>query len=242
MGTEKRERQKANRQKKMEELHRTEKKDDLRGRCDPLRHDRTAAARWFVRLVAAQRRRRQRQRHRRRRGGCRQRRRPTTETTTDAADSVDPMDPIPADCPPADGAPQALQFQSAPEMCIDVAKTYTAEVSTSMGDFTIALDPERAPLTVNNFVFLARYHYYDGATFHRVIPGFVIQGGDPVGDPPGIGGPGYSFADELPAEGEYELGSLAMANSGADTNGSQFFVITGDQGIALPPQYSCSGR
>ncbi|MEZ5377098.1 MAG: peptidylprolyl isomerase [Acidimicrobiales bacterium] len=242
MGTEKRERQKANRQKKMEELHRTEKKDDLRGRVilfatiallllgglfawsqlsgDDDNANDTAAGEAVADSGDDA----------------------TTETTTDAADSVDPMDPIPADCPPADGAPQALQFQSAPEMCIDVAKTYTAEVSTSMGDFTIALDPERAPLTVNNFVFLARYHYYDGATFHRVIPGFVIQGGDPVGDPPGIGGPGYSFADELPAEGEYELGSLAMANSGADTNGSQFFVITGDQGIALPPQYSLFGK
>eukprot|EP00095_Tigriopus_kingsejongensis_P002283 snap_masked-scaffold10751_size2138-processed-gene-0.0 protein:Tk02283 transcript:snap_masked-scaffold10751_size2138-processed-gene-0.0-mRNA-1 annotation:"peptidyl-prolyl cis-trans isomerase" len=163
------------------------------------------------------------------------------ETTTTVVE--EDAGPVTPECPPAEGSDtQVLEFDQAPEMCIDVAKTYTAAVSTSMGDFTIDLDAERAPLTVNNFVFLARYGYYDGATFHRVIPGFVIQGGDPVGNPPGTGGPGYSFDDELPEAGEYELGSLAMANSGANTNGSQFFVITGDQGQALPPQYSLFGK
>jgi len=91
---------------------------------------------------------------------------------------------------------------------------------------------------VNNFVVLARYGYYDGAPFHRIIPGFVIQGGDAVGSPLGTGDPGYSVADELPEEGEYIVGSVAMANSGPDTNGSQFFVITGDNGVGLPPLYS----
>ena len=104
----------------------------------------------------------------------------------------------------------------------------------------IALDPIAAPKTVNNFVFLARYHYYDGIVFHRIIPGFVLQGGDPTGK--GTGGPGYKFADELPKAGRYELGSLAMANAGPDTNGSQFFVISGPDGMALPPKYSLFGK
>lgn len=104
----------------------------------------------------------------------------------------------------------------------------------------MALDAAAAPLTVNNFVFLARYHYFDGIVFHRIIPGFVLQGGDPTGT--GTGGPGYRFADELPQPGRYELGSLAMANAGPDTNGSQFFVISGPSGMRLPPQYSLFGK
>ncbi len=111
---------------------------------------------------------------------------------------------------------------------------------TTKGSLTIALDPVAAPMTVNNFVFLARYHYFDGIGFHRVIPGFMLQGGDPKGT--GSGGPGYRFADELPKAGRYELGSLAMANAGPDTNGSQFFVISGPQGIRLPPLYSLFGK
>jgi peptidylprolyl isomerase len=110
-------------------------------------------------------------------------------------------------------------------MCIDPAKRYTADMVTSKGTIRIALDPVSAPKTVNNFVVLARYHYYDGIVFHRVIPGFVLQGGDPKGT--GTGGPGYKFEDELPKAGRYELGSLAMANAGPNTNGSQFFVTLG---------------
>jgi cyclophilin family peptidyl-prolyl cis-trans isomerase len=125
-------------------------------------------------------------------------------------------------------------------MCIDVNRRYTAEMVTSKGTMTIALDPLGAPKTVNNFVFLARYHYYEGIVFHRVIPGFVLQGGDPTGT--GRGGPGYAFEDELPKPGRYELGSLAMANAGPDTNGSQFFVISGPNGVRLPPQYSLFGK
>src|SRR5208282_4964934 len=123
---------------------------------------------------------------------------------------------------------------------IDPAKRYTATMVTSKGTMTIALDPQAAPRTVNSFVFLSRYHYYDGIVFHRVIPSFVLQGGDPTGT--GTGGPGYQFADELPKPGRYELGSLAMANAGPDTNGSQFFVISGPDGMALPPQYSLFGK
>ncbi|HQU27261.1 MAG TPA: peptidylprolyl isomerase, partial [Acidimicrobiales bacterium] len=104
----------------------------------------------------------------------------------------------------------------------------------------IALDALGAPATVNSFVFLARWHYFDGVVFHRVIPGFVLQGGDPTGT--GTGGPGYRFADELPKPGRYELGSLAMANAGPDTNGSQFFVISGPDGVRLPPLYSLFGK
>jgi cyclophilin family peptidyl-prolyl cis-trans isomerase len=145
------------------------------------------------------------------------------------------------DCPPADGsAPQRQKFDGPPPMCIDANKRYTAVMSTSKGDMTIALDPIAAPNTVNNFVVLARYHYFDGIHFHRVIPGFVLQGGDPQGT--GRGGPGYQFADELPAAGRYELGSLAMANAGPNTNGSQFFIISGPDGMRLPPQYSLFGK
>jgi peptidylprolyl isomerase len=144
-------------------------------------------------------------------------------------------------CPNADGSsPKQQQFDGPPPMCIDPAKRYTATMVTSKGTMTIALDAAGAPNTVNNFVFLARYHYFEGIVFHRIIPGFVLQGGDPTGT--GRGGPGYRFADELPAAGRYELGSLAMANAGPDTNGSQFFVISGPDGVRLPPQYSLFGK
>ncbi len=144
------------------------------------------------------------------------------------------------DCPPVDGsAEQRQHFDAEPPMCIDVAKRYTATMTTSKGTLVIALDPATAPKTVNNFVFLARYHYFDGIVFHRIIPGFVLQGGDPEGT--GRGGPGYRFADELPRAGRYQVGSLAMANAGPDTNGSQFFIISGPDGAALPPQYSLFG-
>jgi cyclophilin family peptidyl-prolyl cis-trans isomerase len=124
-------------------------------------------------------------------------------------------------------------------MCIDTAKRYTATMTTSKGTVVIALDAVAAPKTTNNFVFLARYHYFDGIVFHRIIPGFVIQGGDPEGT--GRGGPGYRFADELPKPGRYQIGSLAMANAGPNTNGSQFFIVSGPHGVALPPQYSLFG-
>ncbi len=125
-------------------------------------------------------------------------------------------------------------------MVIDTAKRYTATMVTSHGTMVIALDPLAAPKTVNSFVFLARYHYYDGVIFHRVIPGFVLQGGDPTGT--GTGGPGYKFEDELPAPGRYQIGSLAMANAGPNTNGSQFFIVSGPDGTALPPSYSLFGK
>lgn len=125
-------------------------------------------------------------------------------------------------------------------MCIDPAKTYTAEMVTSMGTMTLALDAAGAPKTVNNFVCLAGYKYYDGLVFHRIIQGFMCQGGCPEGS--GRGGPGYRFADELPKPGRYEIGSLAMANAGPNTNGSQFFIVSGPSGVGLPPQYSLFGK
>ena len=132
------------------------------------------------------------------------------------------------------------QWNSAPDMVIDPSKRYTATVSTSMGDLVIALDAVAAPKTVNNFVFLAREGYYDGVIFHRIIQGFMCQGGDPTGT--GRGGPGYKFADELPKPRQYQIGSVAMANAGPNTNGSQFFIVSGPSGVGLPPQYSLFGQ
>lgn len=145
-------------------------------------------------------------------------------------------------CPPADGsAERKTSFPEAPANCLDKGTDYKAVVETDLGSFTIDLAEEKAPVTVNNFVFLARYKAYEGVPFHRVIPGFVVQGGD-VEKGDGTGGPGYEFADELPKQGDYKIGSVAMANSGPDTNGSQFFVVTGDQGASLPPNYSLFGE
>ncbi len=143
--------------------------------------------------------------------------------------------------PNPDGSSEQRQhFKSAPPMIINTAKTYTATMVTSKGTMEILLDALGAPQTVNSFVFLARWHYYDGIVFHRVIPGFVLQGGDPTGT--GTGGPGYRFNDELPKPGRYEVGSLAMANAGPHTNGSQFFVISGPDGVRLPPLYAHFGK
>ena len=159
-------------------------------------------------------------------------------TTTVAAHTAATYGSSP--CPKADGSsPKTEKFSAPPQLCIDPSKTYTATMTSDVGTMQIALDAKAAPMTANNFVFLARYHFFDGLTFHRVIPGFVVQGGDPQGT--GAGGPGYTFADELPAAGAYKIGSLAMANSGPHTNGSQFFIIVGSQGTQLPPQYSLFG-
>jgi cyclophilin family peptidyl-prolyl cis-trans isomerase len=111
-------------------------------------------------------------------------------------------------------------------MVIDPKKKYTATFKTEKGDFVIELYAGQAPKTVNNFVFLARDHFYDGVTFHRVIKDFMAQGGDPTGT--GMGGPGYKFADEFhPALRHNSAGILSMANAGANTNGSQFFITYG---------------
>jgi peptidylprolyl isomerase len=134
-----------------------------------------------------------------------------------------------------------LAFESAFEDCLEDGVDYAAQLTTADGTVTIDLLEAEAPAAVNNFVNLARSGFYDGSSFHRVIEDFVAQGGDPVGEPPGTGGPGYAVADELPEAGAYEVGSVAMANSGPDTQGSQFFVVTGEQGVALPPDYTLFG-
>jgi peptidyl-prolyl cis-trans isomerase B (cyclophilin B) len=148
-------------------------------------------------------------------------------------------------CPKTDGSEsRVIAFKAEAPMCIDAAKKYTAVVTTNKGSYTATLDAKKAPKAVNNFVVLARYHYFDITTCHRIIPNFVVQCGDPGTGPGGMGtgGPGYTFADELPTKGEYKIGSLAMANSGVNTNGSQFFLITGTDGAALPPSYSLFGQ
>ena len=128
-------------------------------------------------------------------------------------------------------------YSSPPAMALEPGKRYTATIETSAGTMTAELFAEEAPNTVNNFVFLAREGFYDGVIFHRVIRGFMIQGGDPTGT--GTGGPGYKFADE-PVGRPYKRGILAMANAGKNTNGSQFFVMHADYG--LPPNYTIFGR
>jgi cyclophilin family peptidyl-prolyl cis-trans isomerase len=144
-------------------------------------------------------------------------------------------------CPAVDGSEaRASTYENAPSNCLDASKTYTAVVTTNKGEFSIVLDQTKAPLAANNFVTLARYKYFDNTQCHRAILDFVVQCGDPTAT--GSGGPGYSFADELPQAGEYKLGSIAMANSGPNTNGSQFFIITGDQGVTLPPSYTLFGQ
>ncbi len=147
-----------------------------------------------------------------------------------------------ADCPADFNATlNKPSYSSYPPMTIDKSKTYTATVTTDIGPFTIKLNPTEAPKAVNSFVFLAKQHFFDCIVFHRVIPSFVDQTGDPTGK--GTGGPGYEFADELPktATPQYPLGSVAMANSGANTNGSQFFIVAGTEGESLQPNYTLFG-
>ena len=122
-------------------------------------------------------------------------------------------------------------------MAIDKSKKYTATIDTSLGTMTAELFANDAPVTVNNFVFLARQGFYDGVTFHRVINNFMAQTGDPTGT--GRGGPGYRFNDE-PVTRKYERGTLAMANAGPNTNGSQFFIVHKD--YALQPNYTIFGK
>ena len=132
-------------------------------------------------------------------------------------------------------------YDSMPDMNIDISKKYTAVIKTSMGDMSIEFFTEDAPITVNNFINLSRDGYYDNVIFHRVISGFMIQGGDPSGTGHGEMGkyPGYKFEDELNNQRSYEKGILAMANAGPDTNGSQFFIMHVD--YPLPYQYTIFG-
>ena len=135
------------------------------------------------------------------------------------------------------GGPKHKQWPAPPEMSIDPAKRYRALIRTNKGEIEVDLLAAEAPKTVNNFVFLAREGFYDGVPFHRVIRGFMIQTGDPTGT--GTGSPGYRFADER-VNRPYSRGTLAMANSGPNTNGSQFFIM--HQSRPLPPNYTIFGR
>ncbi len=144
--------------------------------------------------------------------------------------------------PTAETTERVLSYDAYPEMTIDESTTYTAIITTTLGEMTFELLPAEAPLAVNSFVFLARNNYFDGQVAHRLIPGFMVQSGDPTGT--GFGGPGYNFAIE-PPQRPYSRGTLAMANSGLpDSNGSQFFIVFEDltaQG-RLSPNFSLFGQ
>ncbi|GAC1480298.1 MAG: hypothetical protein PVSMB9_04850 [Candidatus Dormibacteria bacterium] len=139
---------------------------------------------------------------------------------------------------PTSGDSGKRSFPAPPAIVINTTHHYLVTMKTSKGDITLCLDPQLAPQTVNNFVFLTRNGFYNGLTFHRVVADFVIQGGDPQGT--GSGGPGYKFADE-PVKGQYTAGALAMANSGPNTNGSQFFICTVDDTAKLQKLYNLFG-
>jgi cyclophilin family peptidyl-prolyl cis-trans isomerase len=156
---------------------------------------------------------------------------------------VTPSDFGTTPCPNPDGSsPRTTHFHSAPKLCIDRTGTFTAQFQTSEGSFSVTLDSAAAPVTVNNFVVLALYHYYDGTTFHRVIPGYIVQGGDANGHPPGTGDPGYTIADEFPSSvSDFQVGSIAMANTGQPhSGGSQFFIWLGPNQLPSPA-YSLFG-
>jgi cyclophilin family peptidyl-prolyl cis-trans isomerase len=174
---------------------------------------------------------------------------PTTTTTYKAAQVALNDVAAAAGCP--SNPYQALkkgQWKTPPKMTIDTSKTYRATVKTDVGTFVITLDAKESPIAVNSFVFLAEQKFYNCVIFHRVIPGFVVQGGDPTGT--GDGGPGYSYTEKGPpkATPQYPLGSVAMANSNnpattdPTTNGSQFFVVTGSSGETLANNYVLFGR
>jgi len=167
--------------------------------------------------------------------------------TRKKSDSV-PVQTIPSDLTPTGEKEQPMSatptstvqgrktYNAAPPMTIDQNKTYQATMTTSKGVMKMTLFAKEDPITVNNFVFLARDNFYDNTTFHRIIKGFMIQGGDPNGD--GSGGPGYRFNDE-PVTRDYTRGTIAMANAGPNTNGSQFFIMHAD--YALPKNYVIFG-
>ena len=132
----------------------------------------------------------------------------------------------------------AQTYSAPPAMSLDDSKAYTATIKTNHGDINVELFSADVPVTVNNFVFLAREGFYKDGQFHRVIKDFMIQGGCPTGD--GTGGPGYRFQDE-PVTRSYVKGILAMANAGPNTNGSQFFIVHGAD-VGLPPNYTIFGN
>lgn len=172
------------------------------------------------------------------------------ETVMEADESTEMIDEVPLsddiidETKPEMGTRTQMTTQqkislNRPEMQIDSTKTYVATMKTSQGDIVIELNQKDAPVTVNNFVYLANLGFYDDLTFHRVIDGFMIQGGDPLGS--GTGGPGYKFEDEISSNNSNVRGSIAMANSGPATNGSQFFINQVDNNY-LDPKHTVFGN
>jgi cyclophilin family peptidyl-prolyl cis-trans isomerase len=166
----------------------------------------------------------------------------TTDTAETLTEAPAAPTPLPAGCPNPDGSsPQTKQFSAPPPMCLVPGETYRAELLTTVGPLRVDLRSDIAPNTVNSFVYLARFGYFNGTTCHRAIQGFVVQCGDPTAT--GSGGPGYAIADELGQVEPYQIGSLAMAKApGASEHGSQFFIITGDAGAGLDPLYTLFGQ
>lgn len=153
------------------------------------------------------------------------------DTAADEPAELAPTDYGEGECPPEEGVDEPVRsFDSAPRRCIDDDVDYQAVIKTASGDITVDLFEDKAPANVNSFVVLSRYDFYQGSSFFRIIEDFVIQGGSPGDRPPGQGGPGYQLIDELPEPAEYRAGSLAMANRGPNTSGSQFFILTTDAG------------
>ena len=161
----------------------------------------------------------------------------------EAAATPAPTEAAPAGCEAAEAPePKGEGKLPKPKATLDPAKTYVATVATNCGDFEITLDAKRAPKTGGSFQSLAEKGFYDGTTFHRIVAGFVIQGGDPKGD--GTGGPGYSVVEAPPKDLVYTKGVVAMAKTGtepAGTSGSQFFVVTAED-AQLPPDYALLGK
>ncbi|GAB2723910.1 peptidylprolyl isomerase [Paenibacillus thermoaerophilus] len=161
-----------------------------------------------------------------------------------AQPSAPASSPSPAASPAHSQAPATTkkQWSRPPEMQIDQSKTYEAVVETTKGSFTIALAADKAPQTVNSFVFLAKENYFENIKFHRIIKGFMVQTGDPKGD--GTGGPGYKLKDELDPPPKYELGTVAMAKAGPNTAGSQFFICVSEDcgGLNGRPEYTVFGK
>ena len=244
VGTERRARQKANRTKKLEEVHKVEQRDQWR-QYALIAGVVAAGIAGVIFLLSL--------------GGNDDDVADEAATTSISLNTTTTVEEIPSavsapelggsldgtpECPAEDGSSERItSFAEAPPTCIDETATYEAELDTTNGTISLTLDAAKAPVTVNNFVFLARYHYYDGTPFHRIIPGFVVQAGDASGDPLGTGSPGYTIGEEPPEAGEYAVGSLAMAKApGSNATGSQFFIITGPDGQALPPEYSLFGE
>ena len=174
---------------------------------------------------------------------------PTTAAPTTNSQAAANTVAVKAGCPTSTATRvNTLKYGAAPPMTIDTTKTYTATVKTTVGTFLISLDADTSPVAVNSFVFLAKHNFFRCVIFHRVIPGFVDQTGDPTGT--GTGGPGYQFTEAGPkvASPQYPLGAVAMANSDSPatttpkTNGSQWFVVAGTQGESLPPDYVLFGQ